>query len=375
MILDLNQHRRGAISLAAMALLWLAPAAASAAAKTQTAKTPSIVFSPRGGVFATNVFLRISATGDATIRFTLDGSEPNANSPIHSASLQLTSTTVVRAKVFAKGAAPGATAAEIYTVLDDDLANFSSNLPLVFVNSFGTSIPHERKIEGAVQVVDGGKERTKWTSTVDFSGRCLINVRGRASLRYPKNSFTVKTINGEGDPANVSILGFPPESDWVLYAPFPDKTLMRDVLAYELHREMGHWAPRTKFVEVFVNQTGKKVSRRDYVGVYVFEEKIKRDKAASMLRSSSLKDDSEPRITGGYIFKKDHTDNGPMVMAGDIGGYGMAGGTSSSTRAGFPTGPGSFPGDPRGFQPAARSGFELRAPVRVRAAACVRAMR
>src|SRR5439155_2912765 len=112
----------------------------------------------------------------------------------------------------------------------------------------------------------------------DLSSTCLVHVRGRASLRYPKNSFTLKMTDGEGDPEAVSILGLPAQSDWVLYAPYPDKTLMRDVLGYELHAKMGHWAARTRFVEVFVNKTGAKLGQRDYAGVYVFEEKIKRDK-------------------------------------------------------------------------------------------------
>src|SRR6185295_18524882 len=105
-----------------------------------------------------------------------------------------------------------------------------------------------------------------------------LNIRGRASLRYPKNSFTVKTLDAAGDPRAVSFFGIPADNDWVLYAPYPDKTLMRDVLAYELHAAMGHWAPRAKFVEVFVQRTTGRLSRRDYVGVYVFEERVKRGK-------------------------------------------------------------------------------------------------
>ena len=52
----------------------------------------------------------------------------------------------------------------------------------------------------------------------------------------------------------------PAESDWVLLAPYNDVSLLRDVFAFTLWREMGHWAPRTRMVEVVLN--GK------YVGVY-----------------------------------------------------------------------------------------------------------
>jgi len=92
-----------------------------------------------------------------------------------------------------------------------------------------------------VQFVSGGNARTKLTSAVDFSGRCSINIRGRASLRYPKNSFSFKRSTATRLRARVDSR-FSREADWVLYAPYPDKTLMRDVLAYELHAQMGYWA-------------------------------------------------------------------------------------------------------------------------------------
>jgi len=186
-------------------------------------------------------------------------------------------------------------------------------------------------------------------SAADFDGRTLINLRGRASLRYPKRSYTLKTVDASEDMAAFSILGLPKEADWVLYAPYPDKTLMRDVLAYELSNQIGRWAPRTKFVELFLNETGGKLSRRDYLGVYVFEEKVKRDKNRVNIGNLSPDDNATPKLTGGYIFKKDHNENdggGPMWGPGPA--FQAA---SSSVKNGFPTGPGSFPGNPEGFQP------------------------
>ncbi len=317
--------------------------------KADAAKQLAVTFLPAGGVYRTNVLVKLSSAGDAPIRFTLDGSDPHAASPLYSAPLLVTNTMLVRAGVFPKAAPPSATVAAVYTLLDDELASFSSNIPLIIVNSFGTNIIHERKIEGAMQIADGGRDRTKLTGATDFSGRCLINLRGRASLRYPKSSFTVKWIDGEGDPAPASVFGMPADADWVLYAPYPDKTLIRDVVAYEMHAAMGHWAPRTRLVEVFVNPTGTKLSRQHYAGVYVFEERVKRGKDRVDIAKLKPDDDREPRITGGYIFKKDHIDTAGFAM----GGEGTVS-TYQNTRAGYPTGPGGFPADPQGFQPAAK---------------------
>lgn len=349
MILAWNQHRRTLLSCVIIALAGLV-ASSCFAAKAGAEKKPAVQFAPVGGAFAGKVSVKISfEEADATVRYTLDGSEPNEASPVYSAPLEIKNGTLVRARAFSKAGLRSPTVAETYTILDQDLAEFSSNIPLVIIDSFGTNIVHDQKIIAGIQFFDGGKERTKLTNTASYSGPCSINIRGRASLRYPKNSFTVKTLNGDGDPARAAVLGLSAESDWVLYAPYPDKTLMRDVLAYEMHREMGHWAPCTKFVEVFVNQNGGTVSRRDYVGVYVLVERVKRDKERVDIAKLKADDNAEPRITGGYIFKKDHTDSG----AGPVGGEGMVG-VSTSTRAGYPTMPGGFPADPRGFLPAAR---------------------
>ena len=61
----------------------------------------------------------------------------------------------------------------------------------------------------------------------------------------------------------------PEENDWVLYAPWQDKTMIRNVLAYQLSNDMGRYASRTRYVELYLNG--------DYQGIYVLMEKIKRD--------------------------------------------------------------------------------------------------
>ena len=67
--------------------------------------------------------------------------------------------------------------------------------------------------------------------------------------------------------SHVSLLGMPSENDWILYAPYQDKSLMRNVLAYKLSNQMGRYTSRTKFCELYIND--------EYLGVYVLMEKIK----------------------------------------------------------------------------------------------------
>ena len=56
------------------------------------------------------------------------------------------------------------------------------------------------------------------------------------------------------------LLGMAADADWVLYAPHPayDEALIDNTFLFELTRQMGHWAPRARYVEAFVNTQGER---------------------------------------------------------------------------------------------------------------------
>src|SRR3954466_598008 len=62
----------------------------------------NLKLSPPGGVFSNPVSVEIgSAKAGATIRYTLDGTEPTLKSSVYSGPIGITNTTLVRAKAFA----------------------------------------------------------------------------------------------------------------------------------------------------------------------------------------------------------------------------------------------------------------------------------
>jgi CotH kinase protein len=124
------------------------------------------------------------------------------------------------------------------------------------------AIPNEPKLAGRMTIRDGKR--------VDYRGRIGIERRGQTSqVLFPKKSWSVETRTARGGNRSVSLLGMPKENDWVLYAAYNDKTLMRNVLAYETARGMGRYASRTRFVELTLNGS--------YEGVYVLMERPKLD--------------------------------------------------------------------------------------------------
>src|ERR1043166_1960149 len=344
------------IALAAALLVSLLPRPAAPKPKSRLASTSLIAppqFSIPGGVYTNLITVRLTASSaSAVIRYTTDGSEPTPSSKKYSNPLRIDTSTLLQARTF-EDTSNSVAVCQTYIRLNSDLEGFSSNLPLLIFNSFGTKIPHDKKAFVSARIIDTNSARSTLTGPADFDGRCELNIRGHTSLRYPKHSYHFKAKDEELNPLKVSVLGFPKESDWVLYAPYPDKTLMRDVLAYELSNEMGRYATRTKFVEVFVNESGGRLSQRDYLGVFVLEEKIKRGKHRVNIDKLTPEDNAEPNVTGGYIFKKDHLDTielGNTNPEGFPTGRGRGGGGGSGYSR-YSSGPGGFPGDPAGFRP------------------------
>ena len=150
------------------------------------------------------------------IYFTFDGSEPTEGSRLYDEPLALDKTTLLKAKSFEPGLAPSVTVAHTYTMVDSGCAGFTSNLPIVIINTFGQRVSKEQPILASLRVVEPAPKRSAITGPSGYDGQCEIKLRGYSSLRFPKNSFTVKTKNGAGESTAFSLLGMPSDADWVL---------------------------------------------------------------------------------------------------------------------------------------------------------------
>ncbi|MEY4930246.1 MAG: hypothetical protein RI909_970 [Bacteroidota bacterium] len=174
----------------------------------------------------------------------------------------------------------------------------SSNLPIVVINTAGVAIQNEPKISADMGIINNTSGRNNLTDAYnDFSGKIGIEIRGSSSQSFPKKQYGIELQDALGVGISASLLGMPAEEDWVLFAPYNDKSLMRDVLAYKLGRDLGRYAPRTRFCEVVING--------EYQGIYVLMEKIKRDDnrvAIAKLNPDELSGDD---LSGGYIIKID----------------------------------------------------------------------
>lgn len=175
----------------------------------------------------------------------------------------------------------------------------SSNLPIVVINTNGQNIQDDPRIVCDMGIIFNGVGLMNNITDPynEYSGKISIEYRGSSSQSFPKKAYALETQDSLGNNNNVSILGLPKENDWILYAPYTDKSLMRNVLTFDIGRKMGRYTSRTRYVELFVNG--------DYRGVYVFMEKLKRDKNRINIAKLDLDDNAGDSLTGGYIIKVD----------------------------------------------------------------------
>lgn len=180
----------------------------------------------------------------------------------------------------------------------------SSDLPIVIINTGGQTILNDPKITADMKMIfNGPGKRNNLTDPAnEYNNKIGIELRGQSSQTFPMKSYDIELRNSSGTELNLPLLGMPAESDWVLYAPYTDKTLMRNFLAYTLTREMGRWASRCRYVELVVDN--------DYKGIYLLLEKIKRNTARVNISKLLPTDNSGDEVTGGYIFSLDKQPNG-----------------------------------------------------------------
>ena len=183
------------------------------------------------------------------------------------------------------------------------------NLPIILIDTYGVEIPDEPRIPASMGIINNESGVNYIDDPFnDFDGSITIERRGNSSQWQGKTPYRFETVDDEGENSNVELLGMPAENDWVLYAPWQDKTMIRNVLTYQLSNEMGRYASRSRHVELYLND--------EYRGIYVLMEKIKRD--GNRVDISKLNPDeiTGDDVTGGYILKFD------WFYTGDnIGGF------------------------------------------------------
>ena len=182
-----------------------------------------------------------------------------------------------------------------------------SEVPYVVIETHGIGILNEPKVAATMIIYQEKLEVKRVQIGIEY--------RGSTSFRLSdKKSYGIETWDSEGNDIDESLFGFPAEEDFILLGQVAnmeelyiwDRTMMFNYVGYNLYREMGQYASRTKYVEVELNG--------EYLGVYVFMEKLKRDSERINISKLDPTDIDPELITGGYILKIDKTSGGDLNL-------------------------------------------------------------
>jgi hypothetical protein len=299
-----------------------------------------IVFSRESGTFVDPFLLTLTPeipTSNVVIRYLVFSNAtglnatnvPGTNSPIYTNPIPITTTMHVRARAFQTGSLPGRPQSHSYIALNTNSLNFTSDLPIVILHNVGGgTVPSSSDQFVMMQEFDPKNGVSSITNAPDLTARGIFHLRGSSTLGYPKGSFFFEAEDEFGDDRAIPFGGMPAESDWALYAPNNfEPVLIHNPTAYELSRQVGRYATRTRLVLVLLNTTGgainlpATISGGNYNGIYVLTEKIKIDGDRVDIDRLQAEDNTPPAVTGGYLLSIDRIPAGEVQL--NAGGQGM----------------------------------------------------
>lgn len=170
-----------------------------AVSSTPTVTVATPVITPGGGTFTGPVSVALSdSTAGATIRYTLNGSEPTGSSLLYNGRFTLSSSATVKARAFATGMSDSATASGVFTIIVAAPGNLSATVPsqkgriaLTWASSAGaTGYTVKRALTsgGPYTNIASGMTTTSYTNT---------GLTGGTTYYY-----VVTALNSAGESAN-----------------------------------------------------------------------------------------------------------------------------------------------------------------------------
>ena len=286
-----------------------------------------VVFSHSGGMVSGPLTLTLTAPDlpGAKIYYTLTGDDPKVTlfTPTYDSPIEIAGSVTVKARVSVPNMLPGKIVSATFLMMDESLTDFAgtgdvfdSNLPVLYLDSFGANIDSIRDFRPSYALLiraDEATGRARLDGPAEYNGPAATHQRGESSSGFGQKSFSLELRDWEGNDKSVSLLDMPAESDWVLYGPWSEKTLVRNKLVFDWMRELrgdDGTSIRSEFIELFFRQDEKElVSYNHYRGIYLLMEKIKRDDDRVPIADLNEHTTHPELITGGYIFRRDKVDN------------------------------------------------------------------
>ena len=163
-----------------------------------------------------------------------------------------------------------------------------TNLPTVSIHTVNGVIPRDKvtDISSTINIISGNGTRL-------LSETAGIRERGNASRNFPKKPYRIKFDKKQ------QVLDAPSKAkSWTLINNYGDKTLIRNLIAFEISRTAGlPYTPYGTMVDVLLNG--------EYKGCYQLCDKIQVRNGRVDIDEMTPRDNSGDALTGGYLIEVD----------------------------------------------------------------------
>lgn len=162
-----------------------------------------------------------------------------------------------------------------------------TNIPTVIINTLDAEEPYDKEhnISSNIIIIDDNK------ADVDNPG--TVRERGNYSRVFPKKPWRIKFDKKQ------NVLDAPAKAKkWTLINNYGDKTLMRNLVAFEIARRMDMpYVPWSRPVDVILNG--------EYKGCYQLSDQIEVNESRLEITEMGPEDIEGDALTGGYFFEID----------------------------------------------------------------------
>lgn len=201
----------------------------------------------------------------------------------------------------------------IYTIVAEDgkkstyrvvITQALPRIPRVYINTEGkkpiTSKDDYVKTSIIVDDID-----SLYTDGTKFISTARIKGRGNSTWTMPKKPYRINLDS------KASLLGMSADKDWALLANYTDKTLLRNITAFEIARIVDFgWVPTSVSVDLYLND--------EYQGVYTLTEHVKVSEERVKMQLVTPSDNSGEALTGDYFLELDFHYDEPYKFKTDI---------------------------------------------------------
>lgn len=288
-----------------------------------------LVSEPSGVKTATISVSLMPPSPGAVVRYTMDGSDPSESSNIYENNpITVSDPSRLRARAYEEGKVRGPIAAADYSFIDTSLLGYIADVPVIVMDNFGAgSYPNKGRNSDGRNIVQVSRQSNvmsiygvaansqPFSQPAEVESRAGCRARGSSSINFPRKSLSVEFWKeNKNEDRSLTPFGMAAEADWVLYAPNPtyDRTLIHNPVSFGFAKKIGALYPNNKVVVVFQNTDGGKITSSDLEGVYVFMEKIERNRMGMDFKKMNT-----TGTTGGWRVSIDRLPAIPEGMSAD----------------------------------------------------------